>query len=460
MKPSLRIGTCAAFTLLLAACDTTRQIQPPTEIDALVPDTWREEAGSTLSRDWIDSFSSPTLTELIADAEQNNFGLEAAYQRTRAAEAAARISGSLRLPSLNAGLRSSRAQTMASFSPPTSIETESHALSLSARWEVDLWNRLGQEHLASRSEYQASQYDFESLRLSLASQVAKAWFNAIEAHAQYELATASAESFETNLATLERRYSRGLVDAFDLRLTRAQASSSRANAVRRRSQMDTTIRNLETLLGRYPSATLLATGELPELGNTPPAGLPSELLTRRPDVLAQQNRLIAALALEKSAKRNWLPSLALTASDGTLSPDFSNLLEKDFNVWSLAGDVSAALFQSGRLKAQRDQLNANQLSQLAQYKDLVLRAFREVETALRSETDLSDLETQTQIAADENRSAEEQAWRLYERGLVDITTVLDAERRSFEARSQLISIRNQRLQNRINLHVALGGNLD
>lgn len=445
--------------LLLVACQSHRLDIHPRTVESAAPPNWSSTHGQTIPSSWIQSLQSPTLVELANEAEENNFGLESAYQRTRAAASVARISKSLRLPSINASLNSRTGETMGSFSPPIAVDSESHTLGLSARWEIDLWNRLGLEKSSAQAEYQASQFDFQSLRLSLASQVARSWFSAIEAKQQYELASASADSVETNLETLEKRYSRGLADAFDLRLTRAQAASGRATALSRRQQMDASVRLLETLLGRYPSAELQTNTELPTLSPTPSAGLPATLLERRPDLLAQKSRLVSALSLEAAARKNWLPTLSITASDGTLSSSFSELLDSDFNVWSIVGDASMAIFQGGRLAAQREQLNANQMSQLANYNELVLQAFREVETALRSETDLAELEEQSQISAHENRLAEQQAWELYERGLVDISAVLDAERRSFDARSQLISIQNQRLQNRITLHVALGGDL-
>ncbi|MBK1878098.1 efflux transporter outer membrane subunit [Pelagicoccus mobilis] len=459
MKSSLRIGLSAAIAFLLSSCRTT-EVSTETSLDDVpVPQSWSESSGTYASQDWVATFGSSKLSQLVIEAQENNFGLESAYQNVRAAEAAARISGANRLPSVGAGLRSSDSQSLFSFDPPITVDSESHALSLSTRWEVDIWNRLAEEHLAAKSQYRASENDYQSFQLSLSSQVARAWFNVIESKSQFELADASAKAFDSKLEVLESRYSRGLTDAFDLRLTRAQASSTRASAIARRSQMDTSVRQLETLLGRYPSAELQTSETLPSLPETPNAGLPSELIERRPDVLAQQNRLLAALALEKSASKNWLPSLVLTGSDGTLSNDFSDLLDSDFNVWSIAGDLTIALFQGGRLKGQRDQLKASQLSQLARYKDTVISAFREVETSLRAEKDLLDLEQQTEIASNENQLAEEQAWKLYARGLVDITAALDAERRSFEAQSQLLSIRNQRLQNRISLHIALGGDL-
>lgn len=447
--------------LLLPACQSNRPSTPSLESPLAIPDSWSApSSGEALSVSWIQSFASPSLNALIVEAEANNFGLEAASQRTRAAAAAARITNSLRLPSLNAGLRSSRSKSLVNLDPPIPNTAETHALNLSARWEIDLWNRLGNQAASARAQQQASAFDLEALRLSLASQVAKAWFAATEARLQHELATASAESYEKNLETLERRYARGLVDAFDLRLTRSQAAASRAAAISRRNQMDTAIRSLEILLGRYPSGAIESDASLPPLASPPPAGIPSELLERRPDLLAQKSRVLSALSLAKAANKNWLPSLALTASDGTLSPNFSELLNDNFNVWSLAGDLSVALFQSGRLAAEREQLDAQQLAQIATFRDTALRAFREVESALQAETDLANLETQTRIAADESIAASDQVWNLYERGLVDITSALDAQRRAYDARSQLLSIHNRRLQNRIDLHIALGGDFE
>lgn len=457
MNTLLPTASCCVAALLLSSCSTGQPPSPTAELSGLVPANWSQATASDASIRWIESFEDRALMALIDEAQARNFGLESAAHQVRAAEAAARINASLRYPSVGAGIRSSRSENLASFAPPTSVTTETHSLNLSASWELDLWNRLGDAYSAARSQYQATRFEYEALKLSLASQVAKAWFNATEAKLQYELSIANAESYETNLNTLERRYSRGLVDAFDLRLTRAQAAASRASAISRRNQMDTSIRILEILLGHYPAAAIETAENLPELSDPPGAGIPAMLLSRRPDILAQENRLAAAIAQESAARKNWLPSILLTGSGGTLSSEFSNLLDSDFTVWSLAGDVAASIFQGGRLKAERQQLSALQMSQVARYKDIALRAFREVESALRAETDLRDLAEQTAIAAAENLAAKDQAWNLYERGLVDITAVLDAERRSFDARSQLISIQNQRLQNRVDLHIALGG---
>lgn len=451
-----------AFFAALAGCATRRAPEQSGGAAALAPAAWSAEApeGAADAR-WIDSLGDPQLGALVAEALRANFGLEAALQRAKAAEAVARISGALKYPSLNVGLRSSRQKARLNLpDAPVSIEADTHALDLGARWEADLWSRVRQGHAAALAQYEATQLDFDALRLSLAGQVAKAWFGAVEAAAQLELAESSASSFERKLAALERRYRRGLLDAFDLRLARAQAASSRAAAEGRRAELGGARRSLETLLGRYPSAKLALAADLPEPSPTPSAGLPAELLARRPDLQAEERRLAAAFADERAASRNWLPSIVLSASAGNSSDRFEDLLDDNFNVWSLAAELAQPIFAGGRLAAERDQAAALRASQLSQYKNLALQAFREVETALQSERDLDALEAQTEIASVESAKADEQAWSLYERGLVDIGDALDAERRAFDARSQLLSIRNRRLQNRVDLHLALGGGFD
>lgn len=448
-------------SLACSSCVTQRATNQTDVAASLAPDNWSVSvATSETINNWIATFSDPVLEKLVQEGYEQNFGLEASEQRLNAAAAAARISGATRYPNLGLDLSSSRRKNLVNFSPPTGNTSSNHSLSLSSQWELDVWQRVGKGHAAAVARFEASRYDTEALKLSLAGQIAKAWFSAIEAQAQYELATATAKSSETNLANLEKRYKRGLLEAFDLRLTRAQAASTRTNAVNRRSQMDARIRNLETLLARYPSAELKTASELPDLSATPPASLPSTLLQRRPDLLAAERRLAAFFTQNEVTQRNWLPRISLTGSTGTVSNQFSDLIDTDFNIWSLAGSLSTTLFHAGRLKAERDQSEANYLSQVAQYKNAALQAFREVEIALRSEQDLNELEESAQIAATESLKAEEQSWSLYERGLVNINSVLTSERRSLTARSQLLSIKNQRLQNRVDLHIALGGGFE
>ncbi len=409
---------------------------------------------------WASRFGDDTLNGLIEEAFESNIGLDAAKASATAAEAAARISGSLKSPNLLLGFNPAKQQSRFSFLNFQKIETDTHSLSLASQWEVDLWGRLRASHAAGLAEFEAAEADVEALKLSISGQVAKAWFNLLESQSQYELAVDSAHSLEDKVMSLERRYDRGLATSLDLRLTRAQAASSKAVSQQRKTQLGNAKRALETLLGRYPSGKQSSEYLLPDMSESIPEGLSSDLVSRRPDLYAAERRLAASLSIQEAANRNWLPSLALTGSAGTTSSELSDLLNSDFSVWSIAGNFGSTLFAAGRQKAERDQAEAIVEGQFANFRLVAQAAFQEVENALSSEENLAKLTKETAIAAEENRKAEELAWEQYQRGLIDITALLDAQRRADESASQLVNVKNQRLQNRINLHLALGGDFE
>lgn len=458
-----RIDYCipAAFAALLAGCATvpmeTQVVSHPQSGDDFeVTSTFETDA----SAKWAVHFGDATLNQLIAEALESNIGLDVAKANARAAEAAARISGSLKGPGANLSLNSAKQQSRLSFLNFQNIETESHSLSLGSQWEVDVWGRLRASHAAGLANLEAAEADVEALKLSISGQVARAWFNLLEAETQYTLAEDSAESLEQKTRSLDRRYDRGLVTSLDLRLTRAQAASSRAAAQQRKTQLNNAKRSLEVLLGRYPSGQQASDKELPEIESSIPGGLSATLIARRPDLYAAERRLAATVAQDQNVSRNWLPRVNLTGSTGTTSDDLADLLDSNFSVWTLAGEIGATVFSTGRLKAERDQSEAQRDAQMAQYRSAVLTAFQEVENALSSDSDLAQLSEDTAIAAAENQKAEDLAWEQYQRGLIDITSLLDAQRRADESASQLVSVQNQRLQNRINLHLALGGDFE
>lgn len=458
----MHIQTCLIlFAFAITGCATTPLVTEKVSIPG------REEALEVImpstddpSSHWAKQFGDDTLTALIAEALESNIGLEAARANARAADAAARISGSFKLPSAALGLNSSRQQSRLSFLNFQEIDSQSHSLSLGSQWEVDLWGKLRKSHAAGLANWEAAQADVEALKLSIAGQVGKAWFNALESNKQWLLAQDSSTSLEQKLSSLEKRYERGLVTSLDLRLTRAQAASSRAVAQRRKTALNNSKRALEILLGRYPSAKQNSDQSLPKLTNAIPSGLSSSLVARRPDLYAAERRLAATLAQSQVVNRNWLPKLSLTGSAGTTSAQLRDLLDTDFSIWSVAGDLASTVFSGGRLQGERDQAKAQAESQLAQFRNVALGAFQEVENAISAESDLAQLSEDTAIAAYENEKAEDLAWDQYERGIIDITTLLDAQRRADDSASQLISVQNERLQNRINLHMALGGDFE
>jgi NodT family efflux transporter outer membrane factor (OMF) lipoprotein len=393
----------------------------------------------------------------MEEALAGNLQLQAALARLDQALALARIEGADQWPDLSLSGSASRQMNNNLTAPPVQTRTDRFGVNAVASWELDLWGRVRAQTLAAGADAEAAQADFAALRLSLASRGANAWVATIAAQRQEALALETMTSFESNLTTVDERFQRGLSPALDLRLTRANVAGARSNYALQKRTADGLTRQLEVLLGRYPSGTIAVSDTLPEVLEPVPAGLPSELLLRRPDIEAAGQRLMAADARLQESKRALLPSIRLTGSYGQASSELDDLLKSGFDVWSLVGNITAPIFQGGRLRANVDRSDARLAEAVANYRDTALTAFREVETALAGETYLIEQLEALRISAEESSGAQQLAEERYERGLVDIITVLESQRRAFNARSAFISLQNELLQNRLALYLALGG---
>jgi len=216
-------------------------------------------------------------------------------------------------------------------------------------------------------------------------------------------------------------------------------------------------RQLELVAGRYPAGAWEVDGQLPGLPPEVPPGLPSNLLLRRPDLVAAERQLAAALQRVKEAKRSLLPRISLTASGGRSSAELEDLLSSSVNMWSLAANAAQPLFQGGRLLANIDLTEAKAREAVESYREVVLRAFGEVENALASESSLREREVELEESVKQSQAAQRLAEERYLLGLVDFVTLNEAQRSAFSAESQLISVRRRLLDNRVNLYLALGG---
>lgn len=432
-----------------------------TEAPVRAPAAWQagEDVPDGEVRSWLTDFGDRRLERLVTQALEENFSLQAALGRLEQANAVARIEGAGRLPNLSIGGSAARRSTRLDGDPGPRLRSDQFEVSALASWEPDLWGRLKARALAGEADALAAAGDYMALRQSVAAQVAGAYFDTAEERQQLELAAETLRTFEESLRTVEERFERGIISALDVQLARANVASARSSLLLQRQLADASRRRLETLVGRYPAGAQSTPEALPELPAPVPAGLPSALLERRPDLLAAQNRLIAADARLKESRRALLPSLTLTASYGQASDELENLLENHFDVWSLVGNLTAPLFQGGRLRAAVDRSEAALRTALAEYGSVLLNAFREVETALVAEGLLRDRLTAVREAAEESTAAQELAEERYDRGLVDIITVLEAQRRAFTARSSAIAVQNQLLQNRLSLYLSLGGEI-
>jgi len=405
---------------------------------------------------WLEDFDAPHLQALVNAALAHNHDLQAAAARVAAARARARIAGAPLLPDAELGLDAARSKQRISGGS-SSRTASSFELEAAVSWDPDVWGRLGNAARAAAVDAEAARADYRGARLLLAADVARSWFAAIEAELQLQLAARTVESFRDSLAVIEERYRAGLNTALDVRLARENVASGENVLASRRRERDAVLRTLEMLLGRYPRSELTVDAILPAVREAVPAGLPAELLGRRPDLVAAERRLQAAGERLEEARKNRLPSVRLTASGGTASSQLRELLDWDNLVWSLLAGITQPLFQGSRLSAEQALAQADRREAWAAYAQTVLTAFREVETALAAEAHYVEQEAALRRASEEAGAAADLALARYSQGLTDIVTLLEAQRRAFNAESTRLRTARERLANRVALHLALGG---
>lgn len=447
-----------AMFSLFTGCLRKKTVLP--SLDPRTSARWSTPSTKTTGRNspWLESFDDASLTALVREAWSNNPDLSSASRRVQMAREEAVMAGANKLPQVGLGLSGGRSKrNLVGFFPGENVSftTENYGLNLNVSWELDLWGKLGDTRKVANAALQASVEDYRAARLSLAGQVAKAWYSAIESSRQVELAGETAQTRAKNASYITKRFERGLANALDHNLAQASLASTRANQIRRKRQLDLATRTLETLLGRNPDGNASMPTSLHEPKEAPPVAPPAQTLERRPDIRSKRLHLEVA-GLEKTiARKNLLPSISLTGGPGSRSQEFDDLLDQQFRIWSVAGNLVQPIFQGGRLRANVRRAEAARLASLDSYKAAVLKAFREVETTLSAEIMLKEEILQLNEAAQAAEIAAGLSWDRYQRGLEGIFATLESQRRAFEAESLLLTVQRERLLNRIDLHLAL-----
>jgi multidrug efflux system outer membrane protein len=454
--------------LLIAGCVSAPPVEPPT-LDVSIPATWITENTQTgqLDSDWWKAFEDSELTNTVETALANNYDLKAAAARVQQAAAAATIEKSSLQPNLQTGLGGSRRQqNFVGFPIPgaedrvLSTISTNWGVSLDVSWELDLWNRLQAGAQAALADLQASGADLRSAQLSIAGQTVKAWISLAEMEQQVRLTRKTVVSYSDSANQVRDRFEAGLRSALDLRLALLSLANAEALLQQQLQQHDAGARQLQLLIGGYANGRITLPDGLPVLSSIVPAGLPAELIFRRPDLLAAERRLAASQARLSMRKSDLLPRFSLTGSTGTATDALRSLVNGDFTVWSLLGDVIAPLWQGGRLRAAIDQEEARVAETLASYANVALRAFAEVETALAAETFFNERKRHLDDSVQQAHAAERLAEERYRAGLDTFIPVLESQRSAAQAESALLTSRRLRLENRVDLYLALGGGFD
>ncbi len=401
---------------------------------------------------WWESFQSPELNGLITEALTNSPSIQQARARLAQAEAIATQAGAARLPSLSANASATGARNSTTFK-----NTHLYSLGLATAYEVDLWGRIKSQTEAAALDRDASREQLHTAAITLSAHVAQNWIGIVAQRRQTDLLREQLKTNQTSLELVELRFRKSLATALDVYQQRQAVAATEARIPPAELREQLLKNQLTALLGRDDFQKLeLLDDTLPAPGKLPAIGIPAEVLAHRPDVRGAGLRLQSADWRVSSARADRLPAIRLTAS-----ADYRNAKSSDlFNDWfaNLVGGVTGPIFEGGRRHAEVKRTRAVVDERLAEYRETVLHAIREVEDALISE----EKQREHLIALDQSlelsRDSHREALSRYRNGLIDYLPVLielvrvqTLERDQIEAQLTL-------LQTRIDLHRALGGN--
>ena len=453
---------CTFFLILLpiTGCRTAKPETHQKALDSVlakqtdIPTNWTEsDLEQPLEAGWLTRFEDPELKAYVDHVIQHNLSLRALIHRVDAAAAVARQARAPLLPSVAASGTNQEIGTP----DDSNLQSNTTEAALGISWELDIWGRLRAQRNAAVASYEAIEADLGYARLSLAAQASKLWFQATETYQQLSYAKAIVELQEKTLTIVQAKFEEGKLAKKELYLSMSDLNVAKDRLYSAKNAHMRTIRALEILAGKYPLNDHDFSQTFAIMPEKVPAGLPSELIERRPDLIAAAKRVDSAFEKVTQAKAARLPSIALTAASGYSSSDLFDLLGADGIFWSAAANFLAPIYTGGALKEQVEIESATQQAALAEFGQAALIAFSEVENALSNDVLLAEREKQLNQVWENNVAALDIAMIQFETGKLDLLSVLQMQNRVISARIAQISIRNQRLSQRVDLHLALGG---
>ena len=399
---------------------------------------------------WLEKLNDPALTLLVLEAQKNNRNLQVMSASVDGARALANQAASSLSPQLTSVGNTSAGGVEGSGS-------NNFNLGLQASWEADLWGRIRSGNLAAQENVVAAEAEYKFAQYSLAANVAKTYFVAIEANKQLEIAQKSVDTVVETNRIVQVQFDNGLANQQNISLAKADLASAQDGLVSSKAGQRDATRSLELLLGRYPSAELGVDQSLPILPNSLSAGIPSQLLERRPDLVSAERKVAAAFNRLDAAKAAKLPNLSLSGSLGGASSSLSNILNPANLAWQAIGSLVTPIIDGGRLDAQVEAATADQKAAVASYAQVALNAFADVERSLDQGSVLRKRVAALTTVLLESEKALKIANLQFNEGEISLLDVLILQQRVFSARSNLLSINRASLTQFVNLNLALGG---
>jgi NodT family efflux transporter outer membrane factor (OMF) lipoprotein len=453
-----RSAPYATAVIALAVAGCALQAPPkPDEIRAQalphldLPAAWTAGSGApgAPAAGWLATFGNPQLDALVREADRYNADLQMAAARVEQAAAYAKLAGATIYPAVNLLARGG--------GKLGGDQSGLNGIGLFASWELDIWGRVRAQAAVGAEQYDAAVADAEYARQSIAATTAKSWLLAVEARLAKAIADDVVRASEQTVGLARDRLRVGVGDEYDVTLAEANLESLRDAARQLALGYQQAQRALETIVGRYPAAQIELPGALPQMPGPVPVGLPSELLERRPDVIAAERRVAAAFHGIAEAKAARLPKFALTAGLTSISSELFVLKDHSNPVLSLGANLMAPLFNGYALEAQVDIRTAEQKLAVAEYGRVGVRAFNEVESALSSGFAADEREAILARSVASNVRTVDLAQVRYRVGSGDLRAVLQQNVALYGARTALLHVQTERLVQRVNLHLALGG---
>jgi multidrug efflux system outer membrane protein len=451
--------------LMLNACSLAPDYERP---EMPVPEEWngpdaaRTDGATAAETPWRELFTDPELRSVIELALENNRDLRAAALTVERARALYRIERSDLYPDGGASASAESFSFATDLSGSGESETatfEQYGVNLGiAAWELDFFGRIRSLEEAALQRYFATREAHAATRIALISAVASAYLRLAADRESLALAEATLEAQTSSYDLIRQSTELGMTSELDLRQAQSQVDASRADLARLRGQIARDRNALGLLTGTPVPDDLLPDGldAVTEMHDLAP-GVPSEVLLRRPDVLAAEHRLRAANADIGAARAAFFPRIALTGSGGTLSGDLSGLFGSGSGVWTFVAGIDVPIFTGGALRAGLDASYVERDLAVAEYEKAIQTAFAEVSDALVLRETLTDRQEAQESLVEALREAHRLSRARYDVGMEGYLTVLVAERSLYSARQGLVAARLADELNRVTLFKVLGG---
>ena len=452
MRPRL---AALAAAVLLAGCSMIPAYERPA---APVAPAWAGTPGTAAAQpaadiEWQSYFNDAQLRQLITLALQGNRDLRVAALNIEQARAQYQVRGADRFPTVNAAVTGSRTPNAAG-----GITSAYNAGFTVSAWEIDFFGRLASLKEAALAQYLATEEARKAVQISLVAAVATGYLNLLADEELLAITRQTLATREESLRLSKLRFDNGATSELDYRQAQSLAEAARVALAQQQRQRALDENALVLLLGQPLPAGFALTGNtaaltLPEL----PAGLPSELLVRRPDIRQAEQQLLAANANIGAARAAFFPRIALTAGVGSASSHLSNLFSGGSWGWTLAPQALLPIFDAARNQANLESVTAAREVAVAQYEKAIQVAFREVADALAGRATLGEQLRAQQAQADAEAARFNLSDLRYRNGVASYLDLLDAQRALFTARQAVVQTRLAQLQNQVALYKTLGG---